>query len=189
MNQNSNPIDSDDEMENDEIVMLFRTALTKETTLPDLDMSILESFRREFAIKPLERVQNTEKNVSPNIIQHGKALNDAFFTEIAYAAAAADSDSENEPITLIYMGGKCSVSVEIDLQNPKNQTLRFRCKEDLIPEFQGGRVKIQIGETVYNLGEVSKRGMAKIDISSDEDFWQSNIKLILLDYPLDTEQE
>lgn len=155
-----------------------------------------DSFRKNREIKPLvpdaqmlELAWQAAQAHQAYLINNGLAINHTIYTETAYASAAADSGSENEPITLIYMGGKCSVSVEVDLQNPKNQTLRFRCKEDLIPEFQGYRVQIQIGETIYDLGEVSKRGMAKLDISGEEDFWQSNVKLILPNYPLNTEQE
>lgn len=86
MNQNPNQTDIDDEMENNQIVQLYRRALTKETTPPALDKAILESFRRELA---------AAQNDPVYLIKHGLA-----FSQRILPLAASDGTHKRVALCL-----------------------------------------------------------------------------------------
>lgn len=83
------------------------------------------------------------------------------------------------------LGGDCSLTVECIPDDPDWKIVRVKFSEHRIPEFQGRRMAVGIGGQRYELGEVSRRGIAEAEIPGDLDLAQ----LEYVDYgkPLDLE--
>ena len=95
------------------------------------------------------------------------------YSEWLMPLAAADGSLRDGAVRIDSIGGEWSLTRETLPDDPDWQILKFKCREELIHKFQYRQVQVGIGEQMYDLGKVSRRGVAETEVPSGLDLSQS----------------
>lgn len=98
---------------------------------------------------------------------------DYFSVERLIPLAAADGTLRDAAVRIDSIGGEWSLTRETLPDDPDWQVLKFKCREELIDEFQDRQVQVAVGEQLFNLGKVNRRGVAESEVPSGMDLSQS----------------
>jgi hypothetical protein len=104
--------------------------------------------------------------------QHDYLWDNGLYHETITSLAAADGSHKTAPMTFESLAGDWSLSREEIPDDKEWQILKFKCREELIQKFQGIRIQVLIAEKLYDLGEITRRGVAEVDIPYGLDFQQ-----------------
>ncbi|CAG1023200.1 hypothetical protein DOJK_02161 [Patescibacteria group bacterium] len=99
-------------------------------------------------------------------------LDNGLYHEKIIALAADDGCYENASIKFENLGGEWSLTREKIPDDNAWQILKFKCCEDQIQKFHGKYIQVLIADTLYDLGEIDRRGVAETEIPYGLDFQQ-----------------
>lgn len=105
---------------------------------------------------------------------HQKYLLDAgLYRRVILPLAASEEDARQKPTRFKDPHGQWSLTRETIPQDPQWEVLKFECHPDSIELYRGRAVAVTIGEAVFQLGTVNRRGVAEAYIPAGLDLQQA----------------